>query len=382
MSYIARSLLSEGNFHKLVADKKRELLKDVAVSMLDYSGRSGKGRSDSSQVHNVNNYTRMVVEDFSLLKDESDTRLFCIDCSDVELSRYRSEIFSSIRRDDFSMNFADRIAASMMSGIPYADPRLVGGDKYAEFIDSIKYELERLGFADRFCVIDVSDVNGEDRPLDSTALGRMVFDLDPETGELVNRYDRFLYFLKYAALYELGSAEVVEGRCGIFDNVTEPDIFKVPYNCFALVASGHDIPSSELLSHFATRASKSQAAVLMIETAVKFGYRIDSISPEELSESLADEDIGYAGLVQRLVDRPPAARVDRIAGALGEDCEAAEADSPCAAPLPSHSLPVRSGPSNSLALSIGAGILGAGLVAVGSLVLRQCLSHGGSRRDR
>ena len=362
LSYISRSLLSEGNFHKLVADKKRELLKDVAVSILGYSGRSGS--DDILQVHRVGGYTRRIVEDFNLLKDESDTGFWGRNCSDDELSRYRSEIFSSIRRDDFSMNFADRIAASMVSGIPYADPRLVGGDRYAEFIDSIKYELERLGFADRFRIIDVSDANGEDRPLDSAALGRMVFDLDPETGELINRYDRFLYFLKYAALYELGSAEVVEGRCGIFDNVTEPDIFKVPYICFASVALGHDISSDELLSHFASQASRSQAAVLMIETAVKFGYRIDSIPPEELSESLADEDIGYAGLVQQLVDRPPAAQVDRIAGALWEDWEAAEA-----AP------PVCSGPS---AFRIGVGVLaiGAGILGIGALAVKTLLGPG------
>ena len=54
LSYIARSLLSEGNFHKLVADKKRELLKDVAVSILGYSGRRNGERDDILQVHSVN----------------------------------------------------------------------------------------------------------------------------------------------------------------------------------------------------------------------------------------------------------------------------------------------------------------------------------------
>ena len=65
---ISRDLLSEGNFSKLVAYRKRELLKDVAVSILDYSEDRVDGREDHFQVHRVNGYTRGVVESFSLLK--------------------------------------------------------------------------------------------------------------------------------------------------------------------------------------------------------------------------------------------------------------------------------------------------------------------------
>ena len=432
LASISRDLLSEGNFSKLVAYRKRELLKDVAVSILDYSEDPADGREDHLQVHRVNGYTRGVVESFSLLKDESDTGFFSMNYSDAELSRYRSEVFSSIGREDFSMNFADRIVASVVSDLPYADPRQVGGDEYAEFVDDIAYELEKLGFADRFCVIDVNVV--------PPALGGVVFASDPETYRVINRFDRFLYFLRYAVLYELGSAEVIEGKCGIFDNITEPDIFKVPFTCFSLVASGRAISSDELqalLTHFDTPLAKAQATVLVMKTAIKFGYEMDSVSPEEfVSRSLTAENLGYmlsallpemnegmlnsfcsimwekcdsehfeekfgvrspTELMQLLIYKAPTAQRDRIIGVLGEKYEIALPSSPYYFEPPQPSFRNRSPPPSSLSTHplfphsplfyIGVAVIGAGLVlgacyllgvVMGSAFLSETASHIGS----